>query len=302
MKKSTLLEECKALQEQKEYLLSSWKEHAEDAEPNELELENLMKAFKTKKSEIKSALNIVTEIHNKLEMWSECQELNATNEQIASILETENSSSEEDESKRREKTLRVAKKRLEKFDEVKAGLDWLKEELSQETSRYARDVLDSLNSLINKFLTALTSGKKWKIENDAYITNRRTGLKTQVLWDNISNQEQSVTANQVLSEGQMSAVTLSQLLSMSSAYQWSKWRALLLDDPTQHNDLIHVASFIEVLKNLVLYRDYQIIICSHDLEEANFIKRKLQASEINVATINFLGHSASGVLTEKVLA
>ena len=38
----------------------------------------------------------------------------------------------------------------------------------------------------------------------------------------------------VLSEGQLAANGFSILCAASVAYPWSKWKALLLDDPLQH--------------------------------------------------------------------
>jgi len=59
--------------------------------------------------------------------------------------------------------------------------------------------------------------------------------------DDIDNQiyNRRLTPQLVLSEGQMSANGFSILCAASSAYPWSDWRALLLDDPLQHNDVIH---------------------------------------------------------------
>lgn len=46
----------------------------------------------------------------------------------------------------------------------------------------------------------------------------------------------------IASEAQLTDLQLTFLLSMALDHQWSSWRGLLLDDPTQHHDLVHAAS------------------------------------------------------------
>jgi hypothetical protein len=48
--------------------------------------------------------------------------------------------------------------------------------------------------------------------------------------------------NLYFSEGQLSALSVSALLAASTTFSWSRWRALLLDDPLQHNDVIHASA------------------------------------------------------------
>jgi len=43
------------------------------------------------------------------------------------------------------------------------------------------------------------------------------------------------------------------MLAASTAFPWSRWRVLMLDDPTQYNDLIHATALFDVLRNLVRF-------------------------------------------------
>lgn len=87
-------------------------------------------------------------------------------------------------------------------------------------------------------------------------------------------------ADLCLSEGQASVKALSFLLAASTAHPWSRWRALLLDDPLQYNDLVHKAAFLDMLRPLVRAKAYQVILSTHDLEEARFIERKCRNAGI----------------------
>jgi exonuclease SbcC len=99
-----------------------------------------------------------------------------------------------------------------------------------------------------------------------------------------------------LSEGQASIKALSFLMAASTSYQWSRWKALILDDPLQYNDLVHKAAFLDLLRPLVLTQGYQVIISTHDLEEAEFIERKCRNADIRVGSCHLLGLGTSGVV------
>lgn len=99
----------------------------------------------------------------------------------------------------------------------------------------------------------------------------------------------------VHSEGQMAALTVSMLCAASLTYPWSRWRALILDDPLQHNDAIHAAAFTDLMGNLVKVKEYQILISTHDLGQADFLQRKFNARGIPCAVLNLLGRGKSGV-------
>jgi hypothetical protein len=105
----------------------------------------------------------------------------------------------------------------------------------------------------------------------------------------------------VLSEGQLAANGFSILCAASTAYRWSRWRSLLLDDPLQHNDIIHTAAFVDVMRNLVELEGYQLIMSSHDRAESDFIARKFDAAGLACTTILMTAPSETGVVYDPPL-
>ncbi|HEX3855165.1 MAG TPA: hypothetical protein VHW01_29580 [Polyangiaceae bacterium] len=99
----------------------------------------------------------------------------------------------------------------------------------------------------------------------------------------------------LLSEGQLGEVSLAAMLAASTAFPWSRWRALLLDDPTQYNDLIHATALYDVLRNLVHLAGYQVFISTHDNEQAAFFRRKLDAVGIKCVDCRFRAHTPDGI-------
>jgi exonuclease SbcC len=85
-----------------------------------------------------------------------------------------------------------------------------------------------------------------------------------------------VPAPSIASEAQMTDLQLTFLLSMAVRHHWSPWRALLLDDPTQHHDLVHAASVFDVLRDYIADHGFQVVVATHDALQARFLMRKLQ--------------------------
>lgn len=99
-----------------------------------------------------------------------------------------------------------------------------------------------------------------------------------------------------MSEGQLAALNIGLLLSASVTYPWSRWRALLLDDPLQHNDAIHASSFMDVIRNLITRRQYQVILSSHDIGEASFFLRKCANANIPTRVCHLFARGDQGVV------
>lgn len=148
-------------------------------------------------------------------------------------------------------------------------------------------------------------GKLTKQINQAILCDPRIGIELHV---NKKKIEQSASRAGELpatlgpidpilvhSEGQMAALAVSMLCAASLTYPWSRWRALVLDDPLQHNDAIHASAFADLIGNLVTARGYQILLSTHDLAQSEFLQRKFEARRIPCAALNLLGRGKGGV-------
>lgn len=105
---------------------------------------------------------------------------------------------------------------------------------------------------------------------------------------------QSVPVPRIASEAQLTDLQLTFLLSMALDHPWSPWRCLLLDDPTQHHDLVHAASVFDVLRDYIVDHGFQVVIATHDALQARYFMRKLQNDGIE-ARIWSLAPTPDGV-------
>lgn len=89
------------------------------------------------------------------------------------------------------------------------------------------------------------------------------------------------------------------MLAMAKRHQWTPWKALLLDDPTQYRDLVHASAVFDVLRDYIVDFDFQIMMSTHDSSRANIFYRKLQNDGIE-AKIYRLNFSVIGVIADRI--
>ncbi len=103
----------------------------------------------------------------------------------------------------------------------------------------------------------------------------------------------------IASQAQMTDLQLSFLLSMATVHQWSPWKALLLDDPTQHHDLVHASSVFDVLRDFIAEHGFQVILTTHDAQQARFLMRKLSNDGIDARLWTLLP-TQNGMMAEQI--
>jgi len=174
------------------------------------------------------------------------------------------------------------------------------EDLQKQADDFSARVLDPLNTVIDDFNEAMlsTPGESIQFKADTRVdaTNFGMTLRYREKVDNAIETKKDLPPQVVLSEGQLAANGFSILCAASTAYQWSRWRALLLDDPLQHNDIIHTAAFVDVMRNMVELNSYQLIMSSHDRGESEFIARKFDAAGLPCSTVLLTAPSDKGVV------
>lgn len=174
------------------------------------------------------------------------------------------------------------------------------EDLQKQADDFSARVLDPLNTVIDDFNEAMlsTPGESIQFKADTRVdaTSFGMALRYREQVNNAIETKKDLPPQVVLSEGQLAANGFSILCAASTAYQWSRWRALLLDDPLQHNDIIHTAAFVDLMRNMVELNGYQLIMSSHDRGESEFIARKFDAAGLPCATVLLTAPSDKGVV------
>lgn len=113
----------------------------------------------------------------------------------------------------------------------------------------------------------------------------------------IHNEEVDIV--KMASEGQITDLQLSFMLAMNTKYSWTPWKALLLDDPMQHHDLVHTSSVLDVLRDYIADFDYQILLSTHDLLQADYFFRKFQNDGIKCKIYQLVSREG-GVMADQI--
>jgi hypothetical protein len=195
-------------------------------------------------------------------------------------------------------TLASHRAALKLTSDTRAAVVAYAEHLKTEAEGFSTQFLLPLNDLIDAFNRALLSTPGESVQFKSAHTVERTSLAMRLRYaDPIENAQyqKDLPPQLVLSEGQMAANGFSILCAASTAYRWSRWRALLLDDPLQHNDIIHAAAFVDVMRNLVEIEGYQLLMSSHKRDEGEFIARKFDAAGLPCTVIELTAASKNGV-------
>jgi DNA repair exonuclease SbcCD ATPase subunit len=192
-----------------------------------------------------------------------------------------------------ENEMRIARNQYEAASRGRTALDELGDALRDRTSAFNELVLTPIDVLFKAYLRALIHDDRYHQIGLQPHTRANAGSLTFQL--DANDAPDGADAELLLSEGQVAELSLAALFAASSAYQWSCWPALMLDDPTQYNDLVHATALFEVVRNLAAFKRYQIIMSTHDHQQARFYRRKLEASGVPWTECRFLSSSASGI-------
>lgn len=164
-------------------------------------------------------------------------------------------------------------------------------QLTQKAADIRNSVSEPLNSNTQKFCAALMSDRNYPVNLSAVAS--ATTAQALLSFQPDGNGE---AKNPLLymSEGQLAATSLCLLFGASATYPWSRWKGLLMDDPLHHNDSIHAAAFIDVVRNLISSQGYQIIVSTHDMEQAGYFLRKCRNAGINARYLHLYGRAEDG--------
>lgn len=198
----------------------------------------------------------------------------------------------------KEAAVRDAETQVAQLREAQRQALALADTLKGETDRFTQGVLKPLNATIRQFSRALMLSADDSLHLRARFRASRSEFQPIVMrrdeQGNVVELERD--PNLYFSEGQLSAQSVSALFAASTTFRWSRWPALLLDDPLQHNDVIHGAAFIDLVRRLVEKLDYQVLLSTHDSDEAEFIARKCEGSGIPFRLCQLKRSGVDGVI------
>jgi exonuclease SbcC len=231
--------------------------------------------------------------------WQSDEQLRRIESQIAGVVRSENAGSEIEVRQLLEERAEEAQKELEFAQAAREQIDTVGRQMQKRAESYADEVLVPLNATIQRFARTLMTWSDASIIYRAEHHVTRSELRPGIVRSEIdgSSTHLEMNPNLYFSEGQLSALSVAALLAASTTFGWSRWRGLLLDDPLQHNDVIHASAFMDLLRQMVRELGYQVILSTHDNSEAEFLGRKCRSAGIPYHVHELVPQGETGLIS-----
>jgi exonuclease SbcC len=272
-------EECRAREEK---LLDDWVSLGLAGEPN-------VEFAWRENEQAEKFTALVAEVNARVQrasagyrVWSENNDLGEAERILGESMRAAGVSSPAEMRESLVEAVRAAEQNISRATRARETMNAVVTRLQEEADRFAESVLEPLNETIYAFSQALLTRADGSLFYRAEYHANRSELHASIRRSNQGKEVELVDRNPNLffSEGQLSALSVSALLAASTKFRWSRWPALLMDDPLQHNDVIHASAFIDIMCRLVSDLEYQVILSTHDTGEAAYIARKCQGAGV----------------------
>jgi exonuclease SbcC len=271
-----------ALVIQRQALTAKWTAGDQSGEPDASRITQ-QRARITERS---SRIAVVREAQERLtagyRKWLSDNHLRDLESRIDASLHAEGCGSETDVAERLARNVDSAQDALTTAQRARDRMSTVGEQMTERAESFAGEVLEPLNATIKRFARTLMTWTDesitYRAEHHATSSSLRPGI-VRVAPDGSTTQLE-MNPNLYFSEGQLSALSVAALLAASTTFGWSRWRGLLMDDPLQHNDVIHASAFMDLLRQMVRKLGYQVILSTHDSAEAQFLVRKCSSAGI----------------------
>jgi hypothetical protein len=184
------------------------------------------------------------------------------------------------------KRVETAKAEASRISERVATVRGWITDLSSELQRYEGECLKELDPLVGRFRDALAPTMRWRMT----LKKFRNEAQTKFANDDAPQADPA----DLLSEGEYTAVALAYLFAFHTRFQWSRWPALVLDDPFQAADVVRSGALLDVLQGMNVSLGTQILLTTHDPQLADWAGRKMRNAGVDVRLYE-LERTADGI-------
>lgn len=232
--------------------------------------------------------------------WQSDELLRQLERKIVDVVQSESAASEIEVRRLLKGREEEAQTELELAQTARERIDKVGRQMQKRAESFADEVLVPLNATIQRFSRTLMTWSDasiiYRAEHHVTRSELRPGIVRSEADGSLTHLE--MNPNLYFSEGQLSALSVAALLSASTTFGWSRWRGLLLDDPLQHNDVIHASAFMDLLRQMVRELEYQVILSTHDNAEAEFLGRKCRSAGIPFHVHELVPQGEAGLVSK----
>lgn len=279
------------LKGQQNEILAEWQD-SNLIEPPSLDNLNVGKTKHIKQSDlIKIGLEDLNKMSDELGRWNAAEKFATLNKEIEQICEKQD---EQLYLSSLKEQLSTIDNELSFITERKTALEKLYRKIGEEVNG-VHDKIKAINPLWVSLLKKIVVNPRFvNTHLDSYSYRNKSQAEVK-----INLHDQKVSVMEVASEAQATDLQLTFMLSMASTYKWTPWKSLLLDDPTQHHDLVHASGVFDLLRDYITDQGFQVLMGTHDVIQAKFFQRKLENENIDVKLWRLVSNN-DGVRAEEM--
>lgn len=274
--------ELDELTEVRRGVVRRWNSLEQTGDPNTVRVLQLRAKIVERQARSEPIASMHLNLINGLRIWNHDHLLQERERAIATMVHEKQVTSESEVTELLQADIASAQEKLDLAQRARKRMEDVGTKMQASADQFADEVLMPLNDTIQRFSRTLMTWSDSSIVYRAEHHATRSELRPAVIRtdaDGIISQV-DINPNFFFSEGQLSALSVSALLAASTTFSWSRWRGLLLDDPLQHNDIIHASAFMDLLRQMVRELEYQVVVSTHDTSEAEFLARKCRSSGV----------------------
>ncbi|TPN63621.1 chromosome segregation protein SMC [Mesorhizobium sp. B1-1-1] len=281
-------------------LLKRWTNAGQSGEPDAARVAQNRARFQERVAQLGPLRAMQQQLVAGYRKWLSDEQLRRLEERIAEIAREEDVSTELEVRPRLEERVDEAHRALEVAQRARDRIDAVGSQLQERAESYADEVLFPLNATIQRFARTLMTWADasiiYRAEHHVTRSELRPGIVRSEADGTVTQLE--MNPNLYFSEGQLSALSVAALFAASTTFGWSRWRGLLLDDPLQHNDVIHASAFMDLIRQMVRELGYQVILSTHDSSEAEFLGRKCLSAGIPYYVHDLVPQGEGGLISK----
>ncbi|MGZ2426081.1 AAA family ATPase [Rhizobium laguerreae] len=296
---ATINGELDRLAEARRELVRRWTQVGQTGDPDTARVAQLRSQITERQSRAETIAGAHADLINGLRIWQDDQRLQDRERAIMATIQEKQVATEAEATERLQTDVLQAQAQLDLAQRARDRMEDVGAKMQTRAEEFAVDVLKPLNDTIQRFSRTLMTWSDSSIIYRAEHHATRSELRPAIIHTDAdgTTSQLEINPNYYFSEGQLSALSVSALLAASTTFSWSRWRGLLLDDPLQHNDIIHASAFMDLLRQMVRELGYQVILSTHDSSEAEFLARKCHSAGVPFQVHELLPRGDAGLVS-----
>lgn len=252
-----------------EGICTEWSQAGLEAQPDQEQLKTRFEEVSKSIDELEKAITIANKIEQELASWRAAEKFNDLDNKIKKQI---GDASEEEYLESLKISVSQNNSILLNIKEKKTAVNLFLTNVTSESEKI-HEQLNAINEPWKRLLKRIVINP---LISTAPLLSNTTSRNKPIAKTSAIIHDQNIDITNIASEAQITDLQLTLMLSMANKYQWTSWKALLLDDPTQHHDLVHASSVFDVLRDYIIDLDYQVMMSTHDSTQAKFFQRKLE--------------------------